>query len=140
MFVPPKLSILFQWQSNVLDPVDTSLLSFLYNTECLIVQVICQNITHVICQNITHVICQNITVPNITTETYTKYNNLQYFSDHNSSWIYIPITKVTLDIHVHHNRMVQVGCKFKFYHNIFFRLYSYELGNLLQTITQFVFR
>ena len=30
-----------------------------YYTECLIVQVI----------------CQNITVPNITTETYTKYNN-----------------------------------------------------------------
>ena len=28
-----------------------------------------------ICQHITQVICQNITVPNITTETYTKYNN-----------------------------------------------------------------
>jgi hypothetical protein len=33
-----------------------------YYTECLIVQVI----------------CQNITVPNNTTETYTKYNNHQY--------------------------------------------------------------
>jgi len=26
---------------------------------------------------IVQVICQNITVPNITTETYTKYNNIQ---------------------------------------------------------------
>ena len=33
-----------------------------YYTECLIV----------------HIICQNITVPNITTETYTKYNNIHY--------------------------------------------------------------
>ena len=36
-----------------------------YYNECLIVQVI----------------CQNITVPNITTETYTKYNNSPYIVD-----------------------------------------------------------
>jgi hypothetical protein len=41
-----------------------------YYTECVIVQVIYQNITQVI--------CQNITVPNITTETCTKYNNISY--------------------------------------------------------------
>jgi hypothetical protein len=29
-------------------------------------------------QNISPVICQNITIPNITTETYTKYNNTVY--------------------------------------------------------------
>jgi uncharacterized protein YlaN (UPF0358 family) len=29
-------------------------------------------------ENITQVICQNITVPNITTETCTKYNNVLY--------------------------------------------------------------
>ena len=29
---------------------------------------------------IVQVICQNITVPNITTESYTKYNNGDYYS------------------------------------------------------------
>ena len=45
---------------NILpDPTGNMSLRHHYYTECLIVQVI----------------CQNITVPNITTETYTKYNN-----------------------------------------------------------------
>jgi hypothetical protein len=48
-----------------------------YYTECLIVQ----------CQNITQVICQNVTVPNITTEIYTKYNNYlyEYQDNHHST-------------------------------------------------------
>jgi hypothetical protein len=42
--------------------------------------------------NILTVTCQNITVPNITTETYTKYNNTRYklFEEVTIKCLYIP--------------------------------------------------
>ena len=41
-------------------------------------------VTSLLCL-IVQVICQNITVPNITTETYTKYNNIIYTFDNTHS-------------------------------------------------------